>query len=192
MSVSLMWTRASLPKSRSKFSPNHFVPLFPKQVSEENLVDLDSNDDVIDDGHSETSNGIISSETQESSSTYSECSSAKSAKATHKTSKVTFQTSQSDELEETDEKNISGISSFSENSDGEDVEAFKVRKVQIRKTQNLVKTDVDLPKGLPRVSRLNRRSDTIRYDHHDRYIFHSTITIVALIVIVGTGLNTLI
>ena len=40
---------------------------------------------------------------------------------------------------------------------------------------------------LPRVSRLNRRSDTISYDHHDRYIFHSTITIVALIVIVGTG-----
>ena len=37
------------------------------------------------------------------------------------------------------------------------------------------------------MSRLNRRSDTIRYDHHDRYIFHSTITIVALIVIVGTG-----
>ena len=44
---------------------------------QENLVDLDSNGDVIDDGHLETSNGIISSETQESSSNYSECSSPK-------------------------------------------------------------------------------------------------------------------
>ena len=34
VSVSLMWTRASVPKSRSKFSPNHFVPLFPKQISD--------------------------------------------------------------------------------------------------------------------------------------------------------------